>query len=91
MATTSNQPYSSSPTTRSYEASHTEGKLTRQVEMQTSRVPSLWFLGAAGASVAASLALKIAGYDKTANFVGQWAPTILLLGIYNKLVKEHAY
>jgi hypothetical protein len=22
-------------------------------------------------------------------FVGQWAPTILILGLYNKLVKQH--
>jgi hypothetical protein len=27
------------------------------------------------------------GEDKTANFVGQWAPTFLILGLYNKLVK----
>ena len=23
-------------------------------------------------------------------FVGQWAPTLLILGLYNKLVKPHA-
>ena len=22
-------------------------------------------------------------------FVGQWAPTLLILGLYNKLVKQH--
>ena len=45
------------------------------------------FLGLAGGAVALSLGLELAGHGKTANFVGQWVPTILLLGIYNKLVK----
>jgi hypothetical protein len=27
--------------------------------------------------------------DHEALFVGQWAPTILILGLYNKLVKQH--
>jgi hypothetical protein len=39
--------------------------------------------------MAGSLALKIAGSHKTANFVGQWAPTFLILGLYNKMVKLH--
>jgi hypothetical protein len=33
-----------------------------------------------------SLILKM--LDKTL-FAGQWAPTILILGLYNKLVKQH--
>ena len=65
-----------------------EGHLTRSVELKTSRIPSLVFLGLAGGAILGSLALKLAGQGKTANFVGQWAPTILLLGIYNKIVKE---
>jgi hypothetical protein len=27
------------------------------------------------------------GQRNVANFVGQWAPTILIMGLYNKLVK----
>jgi hypothetical protein len=27
------------------------------------------------------------GRDKDALFVGQWAPTFLILGLYNKIVK----
>jgi hypothetical protein len=65
-----------------------EGDLTRKVEHQTARIPSLFFLAVAGATIGISLGIKVAGYDKTANFVGQWVPTILLLGIYNKIVKE---
>lgn len=66
-----------------------EGKLTRKVEEQTSRIPSMFFLGLAGGAMALSLGLKLSGRESlTANFVGQWVPTILLLGIYNKIVKE---
>jgi hypothetical protein len=39
-----------------------------------------------GASIATSLILEV--LDKTL-FVGQWAPTMLILGLYNKLVKQH--
>jgi len=66
---------------------HREGPLARTIEQQTAKVPSDWFLWAALGSVGASLALKISGESKTANFVGQWAPTFLILGLYNKLVK----
>ena len=66
---------------------YSEGKTATAIEKQTARVPSEAFLYAAGGSIALSLALKLAGRDKDALFVGQWAPTFLLLGLYNKLVK----
>jgi hypothetical protein len=47
------------------------------------------FLWAAGASILGALALKSMGQDKDSQFVGQWAPTLLILGLYNKLVKLH--
>lgn len=58
------------------------------IENQTKKVPNLVFLGLAIASMAASalLALRSKKTDP-ANFVGQWAPTLLLFGLYNKLVK----
>ena len=31
--------------------------------------------------------MKVGGKNETANFIGQWAPTILIMGLYNKLVK----
>jgi hypothetical protein len=34
-----------------------------------------------------ALALAVAGKGKAATFVGQWAPTLLILGVYNKIVK----
>ncbi len=70
-------------------ASHVypEGKVATMIERQTARLPSDLFLWAAGASIVGSLALKLNKKDHEALFVGQWAPTLLLLGIYNKIVK----
>ena len=66
---------------------HSEGLLAKTIEEQTAKMPSDTFLWLALGSIAASLSLKITGRDKDALFVGQWAPTFLLLGVYNKLVK----
>ena len=66
---------------------HGEGFLAQAIEEQTSKLPSDMFLWAAAGSIAASLALKMTGKDHQSLFVGQWAPTFLILGLYNKLVK----
>ena len=50
--------------------------------------PSDSFLWLAGASIAGALAMKAMHRDNDAQFVGQWAPTLLILGLYNKIVKE---
>jgi hypothetical protein len=68
---------------------HSEGPVARAIEEQTAKLPSDAFLWAAGASMAASLILKMLDRQHEALFVGQWAPTILILGLYNKLVKQH--
>ena len=68
---------------------HREGPVARAIESQTAKLPSDTFLWAAFASIFLSLALKFTGRKHDALFVGQWAPTFLLLGIYNKLVKLH--
>ena len=68
---------------------HNEGPVARAIEEQTAKLPSDAFLWAAGASMVASLILKILDRHHEALFVGQWAPTILILGVYNKLVKQH--
>ncbi|MEX0939267.1 MAG: hypothetical protein WDZ59_15500 [Pirellulales bacterium] len=66
---------------------HSEGPLARMIEEQTARLPSDVFLWAAGGSIVGSLVFKMMGDHKTSTFVGQWAPTFLILGLYNKLVK----
>lgn len=64
-----------------------EGPVARAIEKQTSRIPSDFFLWTGVAAIAASATLAIFGRKQAANFVGQWVPTVLLLGVYNKIVK----
>ena len=66
---------------------HREGPIARSIEQQTAKLPSDTFLWAALGSIGVSLVLKMMEKDETANFIGQWAPTLLILGLYNKLVK----
>jgi len=66
-----------------------EDNYTGAIESQTSKVPSSVFLGLALGSMAASLILKIAERDEWALFVGQWAAPFLIMGNYNKMVKQH--
>lgn len=66
---------------------HSEGKVAKAIENQTAKLPSDTFLWAALGAMAVSATLKCFGKNHTALFVGQWAPSFLLLGIYNKIVK----
>ena len=66
---------------------HVESSLTRLLEQQAAKVPSDVFLfGGLGAMVA-SFGLELAGRPRASRFVGMWAPTLLIMGVYNKIVK----
>jgi hypothetical protein len=66
-----------------------EDRFTGAIESQTSRIPSSGYLAAAFGAMAGSAILKIAGKDDLALFVGQWPAAFLLMGVYNKMVKQH--
>ncbi len=66
---------------------HEEGEITKQIEHYTSQVPSGVYLSLAIGSIGLSAVLHMVGRKQDAQFVGHWVPTILLLGLYNKLVK----
>jgi hypothetical protein len=66
---------------------HREGRVARTIEQQTAKIPSDAWLWAALGSMGLSLALELGGREKTANFVGHWVPTLLIFGLYNKMVK----
>ncbi|WP_437288084.1 hypothetical protein [Sorangium sp. So ce406] len=67
-----------------------EGKVTTKIEERTAQVPSGAYLGLAIGSMVLSAGFMLAGKKQIANFVGQWVPSLLVIGIYNKLVKiEH--
>jgi hypothetical protein len=67
----------------------TEDQITALLESQSAKWPTSFFLGAAFASMIASLILKAQDKDNLALFVGQWAAPFLILGTYNKIVKQH--
>jgi len=66
-----------------------EDRVTGMIESQTSKIPSTGYLAAAIGSMAGSAILKIMRKDEWALFVGQWAPAFLILGVYNKMVKQY--
>lgn len=77
--------------TAANDTAHKEGKVARTIEEETAKLPSDTFLWLALGSMATSLTLKLMNHNKTALFVGQWAPSFLLFGIYNKLVKQEGH
>jgi hypothetical protein len=70
-----------------YNPQRKEGQIAKAIEGQTSRLPSDTFLWAAVGAMTASLTLKLLKKDEAAMFIGQWAPSLLILGLYNKIVK----
>lgn len=64
-----------------------EGKLTKRIEKQTSKIQSGVFLAAALTTMAASVTLKCMGRNHTALLVGQWTAPLLVMGLYDKIVK----
>ena len=74
--------------TASTRREHTEGQVARSIEEQTAKMPSDTFLWAAVGAMAVSASFHMMGKKDASVFVGQWAPTLLILGVYNKLVKQ---
>lgn len=66
---------------------HDEGFTTKMIESQTARVPSGTFLTAGIVAIGLSWLFLAGGRRNIANFIGLWVPTILIMGVYNKLVK----
>ena len=62
--------------------------MARTIEQQTAKLPSDAFLWMAVGSMAVSATLQMMGNKPVSLFVGQWAPTFLILGLYNKMVKQ---
>jgi hypothetical protein len=69
-------------------STHREGPVAKTIEQETAKLPSDWFLWAAMGSIGTSLILQMSGKRHASTFVGQWGPTFLILGLYNKLVKQ---
>jgi len=66
---------------------HSEGQLARALESQTAKLPSdVWLWSAVGA-IGTAAALQMFGRRQASLFVGQWVAPLLLIGVYNKIVK----
>ena len=64
-----------------------EGRVARAIERQTAKIPSDVFLWTAIGTMVFSVIAHASNKRETGQFVGQWAPTLLILGLYNKIVK----
>lgn len=64
-----------------------EDQFTKAIERYTGAIPSSAYLGLAVGSMLLSLAFQLGGRGKWGNFIAQWAPALLIIGVYNKLVK----
>jgi hypothetical protein len=64
-----------------------EGMVAKTIEGQTAKLPSDVFLWSAIGFMALSLSLKLMGKNSKSLFVGQWVAPMLILGVYNKIVK----
>jgi hypothetical protein len=67
---------------------HSEGQVAKTIERETAKLPSDTFLWLAIGSMIVSATMQVAGKKHGSVFVGQWAPSFLLFGLYNKLVKQ---
>ena len=66
-----------------------EDQFTAAIEKVTSQIPSSVYLGAAIASIIGSVCFKAVKKNHEALFVGQWVAPFLILGLYNKMVKQN--
>lgn len=70
---------------------HKEGKMAKMLEEQTAKIPSDVYLWAAVGTMALSLGLFLTKQKHASIFFGQWAPSLLIIGLYNKLVKVEGH
>ena len=68
-----------------------EGKATIALEKKTARIPSLCYLSAGLGALAVSALLMCRVKKSTSLLVGQWAAPLLIMGLYNKIVKTEGH
>ena len=65
--------------------------LQKTVEAYTAAIPSSAYLGVAVGAMGLSLLCQMTGRGKWGNFIAQWVPTLLIIGLYNKVVKVEGH
>ncbi|MBA3664003.1 MAG: hypothetical protein H0W61_07320 [Bacteroidetes bacterium] len=66
---------------------HSEGKVAKTIEQQTAKLPSDLFLWVGLGCLAVSAVTRLTGFKNLGQFIGQLSSPILIMGLYNKLVK----
>lgn len=69
------------------EGPYVEGKVAKKIEEQTAKMPSDIFLWTALSTMGISLFLQTSGQRHKGLLFGQMVAPILILGLYNKIVK----
>jgi hypothetical protein len=69
----------------------TEDWFTKTIEASTAAIPSIGYLSVAIAAMTLSLMCQVIGKGKWGNFIAQWVPTWLIIGLYNKLIKVEGH
>jgi hypothetical protein len=69
----------------------TEGERTKTIEKYTAAIPSSTYLAVAVGAMDVSRVAQLSGRGKGGNFIAQWVPTWLLLGVYNKILKTEGH
>lgn len=68
-----------------------EGKTTKAIEKQTSKLPSVFYLIVGLGALASSSYMMFCGKKSKALLIGQWAAPLLIMGLYNKVVKTEGH
>lgn len=66
---------------------HSEGPIAKAIEKQTAKLPSDIFLWLGLGCMGAAMVLRAMRRSNTGIIVGEWASPLLIMGLYNKLVK----
>jgi hypothetical protein len=68
---------------------HSEGEVAKAIESETTKMPSDLFLWTGLGCLGVSAVLRGFGLTSLGQLVGQLSAPILIMGLYNKLVKLH--
>jgi hypothetical protein len=68
-----------------------EDEFTKTIEKYTASIPSSAYLAVAIGAMGFSLFCQLVGRGKWGNFIAQWVPTWLIIGLYNKVVKQEGH
>jgi hypothetical protein len=69
--------------------SYMEGSVAKSIEKQTAKLPSDIFLWSGLGFMALGALTRLVGLRSAGQFLGHSASCILIMGVYNKVVKTH--